>query len=142
LYFPNHSADIAWPNWTGRDPANLGFRDPILDALMIGHDELRMLPLDQDAAFAPAATNVFKARKAFVSELQAWIEPRKMGFGRSADQGPPAPPEDQEEDWRSVTKLVDDIEGRYKDNFFWRERPMPRSELLRKLAEKNEPQAA
>lgn len=135
LYFPNHSADVPWPNWKGRDLANLGFRDPILDALMIGHEELRMINLSEPDIFALAANNLFRARKAFISELQAWIEPRKLGFGRSLDAGPPRRIEGQEQDWQSVISLVDDIEARYEDNFFWRERPMPRSQLLAELAQ-------
>ncbi|MEQ1820627.1 MAG: hypothetical protein ABL871_18645 [Terricaulis sp.] len=135
LYFPNHSADIDWPSWRGRPTANKGFRDPILDALMIAHEELRRIDLINGESFTPAASNVFSARKAFISELQDWIRPRKLGFGTSGEAESKI--NHAAKTWASVEEIVDDFEARYGTRTFWAERPIARAQLLAELAASN-----
>lgn len=132
LYFPNHSADIDWPSWRTRSLANKGFRDPILDALMIAHEELRRINLIDSGSFPAAAKNVFSARKAFISELQDWIRPRKLHFGSSRDLESNV--DHSAKTWSSVEDIVDDFELRYGARSFWFERPISRKQLLAELA--------
>jgi hypothetical protein len=134
LYFPNHSADVDWPSWKNRPLANKGFRDPILDALMIAHEELRRIDLANSQAFAAAAKNVFAARRAFISELQDWISPRKLGFGTSSSESATTSSVDHSaKNWVSVEDIVDDFEARYGLRSFWTERPVTRKQLLAEL---------
>jgi len=132
LYFPNHSRDLDWPTFRDRPAAMKGFRDPILDTLMLAHEELRFADKADDAGAAEAAANIFNARRAFISELQDWVDPNSLGLGRFAVQAPRG--QKHEQDWHDVTPLVDSFERRYGEKSFWNERPIPRSTLQQKLA--------
>ena len=130
LYFPNHSSDLPKPEFLKRSPANRGFRDPILDALMLAYEELGRWPGEREAAGA-AAVNVFRARREFVSELQDWVDPQHLGFGRY--QGAAQRARKLEQDWERISALVDDFEKRFGQGTFWEDRPKAHSVLRREL---------
>lgn len=130
LYFPNHSSDLPKPEFLKRSPANRGFRDPILDALMLAYEELGRWPGEREAAGA-AAANVFRARREFVSELQDWVDPQHLGFGRY--QGAAQRARKLEQDWERISALVDDFEKRFGQGTFWEDRPKAHSVLRREL---------
>lgn len=132
LYFPNHSRDLDWPSFRNRPSAMKGFRDPILDTLMLTHEELRQAGNSDDANAAEAAENIFNARRAFISELQDWVDPNSLGLGRFAVQAPRG--QKHEQDWSDVTPLVDSFEKRHGAASFWKERPVARSVLQQQIA--------
>ncbi len=132
LYFPNHSRDLDWPSFRDRPSAMKGFRDPILDTLMLAHEELRRSENIDDSGADEAAKNIFSARRAFISELQDWVDPNSLGLGRFAVQAPRG--QKQEQDWHDVAPLVDSFEKRHGANSFWGERPIPRSVLQQQIA--------
>jgi hypothetical protein len=101
LYFPNHSGDLDWPSFRERPTAMKGFRDPILDTLMLAHEELRHSANVDDAAAQDGADNIFNARRTFISELQDWVDPNSLGLGRFAVQAPRG--RKPEQDWADVT---------------------------------------
>jgi hypothetical protein len=131
LYFPNHSGDLDWPSFRNRPSAMRGFRDPILDTLMLAHEELRHAANIDDAGAGEAADNIFAARRTFISELQDWVDPNSLGLGRFAVQAPRDRREEQ--DWSEVAPLVDSFEKRHGASKFWAERPVPRSVLEQQL---------
>jgi hypothetical protein len=133
LYFPNHSRDLDWPSFRDRPSAMKGFRDPILDTLMLAHEELRFAEKADDSGAQEAANNIFNARRAFISELQDWVDPNSLGLGRFAVPAPKG--QKHEQDWHDVAPLVDSFEKRYGASTFWNERPVARSVLQQKLAE-------
>ena len=139
LYFPNHFAELDWPSWRERPSANKGFRDPILDALMISHDELRFADLENPSALSEASGNLFEARRAFISRLQEWLLPRRPDLFNGNDVLPVRDVDRNlnEVDWNFVEDIVDDYERRHGKGSFWKERPKPRAVLLAALNEHN-----
>lgn len=133
LYFPNHFSDLDWPTWRERASANRGFRDPILDALMIAHEEIRFVQFSDTKGTDTAARNIFGARKAFISRLQDWLLPRRPGSAVNPKGVPERSVDLKEVDWNSVVHLVDDFEDRYGTGKFWAERPRPRAALIAAL---------
>ncbi|HYD87662.1 MAG TPA: hypothetical protein VEA80_09320 [Vitreimonas sp.] len=133
LYFPNHSGDLDWPSFRDRPSAMKGFRDPILDTLMLAHEELRHAANIDDNGAAEASNNIFSARRTFISELQDWVDPNSLGLGRFAVQAPRE--RKQEQDWSDVAPLVNNFEQRHGAGSFWAERPIARSVLQQQLRE-------
>jgi len=121
LFFPNHSATIAWPSFLERPRAMRGFRQAILDAVMIAHAELSQVQSASPETMRIAADNVVRARREFVSELQHWVNPRALGMASG------------EEDWSAVAPLVDSFEKRVGEGKFWGERPMTGEELKKRM---------
>ncbi|MBC7767950.1 MAG: hypothetical protein H7124_04125 [Phycisphaerales bacterium] len=131
LYFPNHSGDLDWPSFRNRPSAMKGFRDPILDTLMIAHEELRHSANMDDTSAQDAANNIFSARRTFVSELQDWVDPNSLGLGRFAVQAPRG--QKKEQDWSDIAPLVQSFEQRHGPASFWAEPPVTRSVLEEQL---------
>lgn len=129
LFFPNVSHDLVGLE---RPHANRGFRPPILDAIMLVHERLRRLVPDAGAeAIDRDGDSLFSARRAFVSELQRALDPRRreLIFHNLADN---SRLEARGEDvaWDSVRGLVEAFEVEHGARSFWREPPRPRRELL------------
>ncbi|MBU6379503.1 MAG: hypothetical protein KJS95_13365 [Gammaproteobacteria bacterium] len=124
LYFINRSPDL---EGTERPYANRGFRPAILDALMLGHEELRRAGLPPFQNRERIAKNIFGARRVFIAELREEIDkfrdPKALSELRITD-----------DDWSEVARLVNDYEDRHGQGSFWARRPMSRAELL---AQKN-----
>ena len=123
LYFPNRSPDL---EGTDRNAAFRGFRPAILDALMLVHEELRRLREFNLDHTKEAATNVFGARRIFISEFQEEID-------RFRDKELLAQVRIADDDWTDVTKLVDNFEARHGSSSFWVKRPRSRNQLLAEL---------
>ena len=111
-----------------------GFRDPILDTLMLAHEELRHSASIDDNTAQDAANNIFNARRTFISELQDRVDPNSLGLGRFAVQ---APRGRKKTGWFEVAPLVDSFEARHGSSKFWSERPVPRSVLEQQLRSKS-----
>lgn len=127
LFFPNVSHDLVGLD---RPFANRGYRPPILDAIMLTHERLRRM--DHAVASMEQDTSaLFHARRAFVSELQRALDPRRRDliFDNLADN---TRLEARGEDvhWESVKGLVAEFENEHGAQSFWRDPPRPRRELL------------
>lgn len=127
LFFPNVSHDLVGLD---RPFANRGFRPPILDAVMLVHERLRRMD-PAPASIERDGNALFHARRAFVSELQRALDPRRRDliFDNLADN---TRLEARGEDvhWDSVKGLVAEFEGEHGQQTFWRDPPRPRRELL------------
>jgi hypothetical protein len=129
LFFPNVSHDLVG---TDRPFANRGYRPPILDAMMLVHERLRRLTHDVTPEAAERdGTAVFNARRAFVSELQRALDPRRreLIFDNQADNSR-LEARGADVAWDSVKNLVDEFEAEFGPKAFWRDPPRPRQELL------------
>lgn len=129
LFFPNVSHDLVGLD---RPFANRGFRPPILDALMLAFEWARRIEASATDDEVRAQTSaLFGARRAFVSELQRALDPRRRQviFENLADS---RKVELRGDDvvWDSVHDLVADFEQAHGDGSFWQQRPKPRRELL------------
>lgn len=153
LYFPNHFGHEFpdWPHWKDKPAARKGYRDPILDMLVVVHDELKLATtwLEQTQRSQPGATeyeqalkelpvaanhgqrNVFEARSQFTSEVQKWMGLRERGIGRH--QAPLRKAKPTAIEWSAgIAQVVDDFESRAGRGKLWSERPCSRKDFVKK----------
>ena len=85
MFFPNVE-----DGEKGKDKhaANRGSRPPILDAMVRAHDELQALTREGGPTGENSADYIDECRRLVVSELQAYLDPRRMDqiVGRYCDQ--------------------------------------------------------
>jgi hypothetical protein len=135
LFFPNVSHDLVGLD---RPFANRGFRPPILDAIMLVHERVRRLDPAGGADLVQAdGGQLFEARRAFVSELQRALDPRrrKVLLENLADSSRSQSLSDDVV-WDSVDHLVTRFEEQFGEKSFWRDPPKPRHLLVEAPASK------
>ena len=92
------------------------------------------MDLSDISAYSAASKNVFSARRAFISELQAWIRPRNFSLEGPTDKaGIDLKVDYSAKNWQSVEAIVDEFESRYGPRSFWNERPITHVQLLAEL---------
>jgi hypothetical protein len=125
LFFPNVSHDLVGLD---RPFANRGFRPPILDAIMLVHERIRRLdPGGGPDLVQTDGGQLFDARRAFVSELQRALDPRrrKVLLENLADSSRSQSLSDDVV-WDSVEHLVTRFEEQFGEKSFWRDPPKAR----------------
>jgi hypothetical protein len=139
LFFLNDSADLVGLD---RPVANRGYRPPVLDAAMLVYREVCMLDPAGSASAGAEANAIFQMRRAFISELQKALDPRRRRAVLDRLVSNRVEQEEVEKldeelshvdtvTWEDVAPLVDEFEKRHGERSFWGERPRPRSEVLR-----------
>lgn len=127
LYFPNDSADLIGLE---RPFANRGYRPPILDALVLAFEELRRVDREGATPAAVEAGALFQARRAFVSELQRTVDPRRRQYVLENLKETRAERQEKDEvSWEGVAPVVEKFEERFGKGAFWADRPRPRSQI-------------
>jgi hypothetical protein len=129
LFFPNVSHDLVGLD---RPFANRGFRQPILDALMLALEWLRRVEHDAPETVAQAqAAALFAARRAFVSELQRALDPRRrLVIFENLSSSRVLERRGDDVVWDAVQHLVDAFEETHGPGSFWKDRPKPRKDLV------------
>jgi hypothetical protein len=130
LYFPNESRDLVG---TDREAAMRGYRPAILDALLLPFFELLAMKTPDGVDLGKTAGNIYNARRAFISELQDALDPKRDGLLGEALKKRLT----HEEDWVLIRPLVESFAERHGRDFkpsFWPTEPQTRSQLERRKA--------
>lgn len=128
LFFANVLHDVVGQD---RPAAFGGYRPAIIDAILLDHERLRRMPVEASVEeWAGEATPMLNARRAFVSELQRAVDPRRRDeVFKTLAQSTRNQPRKNDYAWDSVVGLVDQFEEQHGKGAFWADRPRTRREL-------------
>ena len=145
LFFLNDSSDLVGLD---RPAAMRGYRPPVLDAALLVYQELTLLDAGEATQAKVEAAAIFEMAPAFISELQKALDPRRrravldrLVSNRKEEEAEVAALTAEANavdtvNWDGVTPVVDEFEKRHGQGSFWKDRPRPRSQVVREMREK------